>query len=56
MTQLIEVENWDAYSWAQGQTYNNAVCQPEDVRQVFTQILCWQLTGFWQWRLQLSLG
>lgn len=51
ITQRIEAKNCDAYSWAQGQTYN-AVCQPEGVTPVFTQILCWQLTGFWPRRVQ----
>lgn len=45
-TQGIEAENCSAYSWAWGQTCN-VVCQPKDVKCVFTQTPCWQLTGFW---------
>lgn len=46
ITQGIQAESCSAYSWARGQTCN-VVCQPKDVTCVFTQTLCWQLTGFW---------
>lgn len=46
ITQGIQAESCSAYSWARGQTCN-MVCQPKDVTCVFTQTLCWQLTGFW---------